>query len=204
MNSLWLLATALAVSIDGFCCGLAIGLKKIRIPILSLVIISLYSVVFSTVTMLLGHNLQGYIAPKTGNLLGAGLLFILAALTLRQIILDKKTKNHAKANPKNPKNPIHVLAAPEIADADGGKDIKGGEVSILGIAMAIDASIAAFSLSLMGYSPWIAPWIFGLVNFILLGAGNYISHTPKLRQRGDNLTYISVIIFVLLGIIRLI
>ncbi len=200
MGFLNLLIMAFAVSIDGFCCGFAMGLRKIKIPLASLLAISFYSVLFCTGAMLLGRGLMGSLPSIIGNLISAGLLFLLGGLTLRQILLKKKRTNFKR----NPQNPIHVLASPEIADLDGQKDIRGGEGTLLGIAVAIDAAIASFSLALIGYSPWAAPWLFGLFQFILLGLGNSIPNRKGFVNLGENFSFLSVIFFILLGILRLI
>ena len=65
MEFLVVVMFALAVSADGFVVGLSYGLNKIRIPVLSLVVIAFASCLAVTASMLVGQGLMIY--PACGQ-----------------------------------------------------------------------------------------------------------------------------------------
>jgi putative sporulation protein YtaF len=76
---------ALAVSADGFMVGLSYGLNKIRIPVLSLIVIAFASCLAVTTSMLIGQGLMTYLQPHGAANIGAlvviavGIYFLLNA-----------------------------------------------------------------------------------------------------------------------------
>ena len=92
--SLVLLATA--VSIDGFWGGFAFGLRKIKINILSLLIISSWSIVCTMGAMLIGYNLKSVISPEAAKYIGAFLLLVLGIFTLKEGYKESKKKENEK------------------------------------------------------------------------------------------------------------
>jgi len=65
-----LLVFGLALSLDGFAAGLAYGLRRIRVPIASMVIISLTSGLTISLSLFLGHLAARGIPPDTARFLG--------------------------------------------------------------------------------------------------------------------------------------
>jgi putative sporulation protein YtaF len=168
---------AIAVSIDGFMGGFAFGLKRTKIPILSLLIISSWSVVCTMITMLAGHFLTDYIPLIWARIMGAVMLTAIGAMTIIEGI--KRKKEYKASNVKVCKikisNLFKVLNNPLLADVDNQNDIKPSEATLLGLAVAMDASIAAFTLGLAGVNPIFTPFLFGATHFILIGLGNIIA-----------------------------
>ncbi|MFX0559489.1 manganese efflux pump [Tepidibacillus infernus] len=205
MGIISLILVATAVSIDGFWGGFSFGLRKIKISYLSLMIISSWSVVGTMITMVLGSKLQDYISLNIGKYIGAILLFLLGLFTL---IEGVKQKKEAKLNQKvisnlKVKNLIKVINNPILADIDQENDIKPIEGMILGIAVAMDASIAAFTLSFFDLNPYLTPFLFGLMHFILIGLGNILARKNIINVFVENFSLLPGIILVTLAIIRL-
>lgn len=78
-----LVMLACAVSLDGFGVGVTYGLRKIRIPVLSILIIACCSGLVIGISMIAGQWLSGYLSPKAGQFIGA---FILIGIGLFAII----------------------------------------------------------------------------------------------------------------------
>ncbi len=68
----------------------------------------------------------------------------------------------------------------------------------------MDASIAAFTLSLMGVNPYITPFLFGLSHLVLIGIGNIVANHNIINRIGEKFSLLPGIILMVLGILRLI
>lgn len=204
--SLILLATA--VSLDGFWGGFAFGLRKVKITPLSLLIISSWSVVCTMVVMLIGHSLKNIISFDWAKIIGSILLFLLGLLTLKEGYKQKKEhidcrRNFLAYNIKF-KDLIKILRNPILADIDKENDIKPAEGTVLGLAVAMDASIAAFTVSLLGFNPFITPFLFGFTHFILIGAGNFVARQNIINHFSQKFSMLPGFILIALAILRLV
>lgn len=208
MNLISLVLLAFAVSIDGFWGGFAFGLKKVKITPISLLIISSWSVICTMIVMFIGSSLKNIISFEWAKLLGAALLFLLGVFTLKGGYNQKKEHLECKRNfityNIKFKDLIKVLHNPLLADIDNENDIKPAEGTILGLAVAMDASIAAFTVSLLGFSPLITPFLFGLTHYILIGSGNYIARQNVINHFGQKFSMLPGIILIALAILRLV
>lgn len=79
-----LLLLAFAVSLDGFGVGVTYGLRRIRIPVLSVAIIAFCSGLVVWLAMAIGSVLTGYMSPFTAKLIGAILLMLIGSYALFQ------------------------------------------------------------------------------------------------------------------------
>ncbi|MCF2943120.1 MntP/YtaF family protein [Paenibacillus tarimensis] len=84
LHLLSLLLLALAVSLDGFGVGITYGLRQIRIPVFSVVIIVICSGLVIWVSMLAGGWLTGLLSPAFANYIGAGILIAIGSWALFQ------------------------------------------------------------------------------------------------------------------------
>jgi putative Mn2+ efflux pump MntP len=94
---------------------------------------------------------------------------------------------------------VRALLSPEHADPDLRWATRG-----LPVPLSVDNVAAGASLGLLGYSPWLAPILFGTITFVMSVAGHQIGRTaahfiPRIRT--DLLTGIAfVTMAVFLGI----
>lgn len=205
MELISLVLMATAVSIDGFWGGFSFGLRNIRIKPLSLFIISFMSVICTMIAMLIGYNIREYIPIEMAKFIGAGLLILLGILTVKGNQKQDKTIDD-NINLKNfkLKDLINVLRNPLLSDLDKQNDIKPIEGTILGLAVAMDASIAAFTIALIGVNPYITPFLFGLTHFVLIGIGNIVAMNSLVNKIGQKFYYLPGLILMLLGLLRLV
>lgn len=204
MSFFSLVLVAIAVAIDGFWGGFSFGLRKIRISLISLLIISSWSIICTMPTMLLGYNLQRYISIETGKYIGGVLLLLLGLFTLKEGFKQRKEmKNESRVLKKiGFKDLFKILNNPILADIDHENDIKPFEGTLLGIAVAMDASIAAFTLSFFGFNPYTTPFLFGLTHFILIGLGNVIARNNIINCLGEKFALLPGIILITLALMR--
>ncbi|SEM62004.1 MntP/YtaF family protein [Paenibacillus sp. OV219] len=79
-----LLLLAFAVSLDGFGVGVTYGLRRIRIPLFSIVIIAFCSGLVVWLSMQIGSILTGYMSPVIAKWIGALLLMCIGVWALIQ------------------------------------------------------------------------------------------------------------------------
>lgn len=92
MLSPWLslLLLAFALSLDGFGVGITYGLRKMKIPLLSVMIISLCSGVVIYVSMQVGVLLAKVISPHAASSIGAVILVLMGCWSLFQMLTQKE------------------------------------------------------------------------------------------------------------------
>ncbi|MGQ8871497.1 MntP/YtaF family protein [Paenibacillus sp. TSA_86.1] len=88
-----LLALAFAVSLDGFGVGITYGLRRTKIPLLSIAIISLCSGLVIALSMQVGVLLSHVVSPGVASIVGAVILIVIGAWSLLQLIL-RRGKEH--------------------------------------------------------------------------------------------------------------
>lgn len=83
---------ACAVSLDGFGVGVTYGLRKIRIPVVSILIIALCSGLIIWLSMQAGDLLTSYLSELAAKLIGSALLIFIGCWTLLQLRSKKDGK----------------------------------------------------------------------------------------------------------------
>ena len=90
-----LLLLAFALSLDGFGVGITYGLRKMKIPLLSIVIISLCSGVVICVSMQVGVLLARVVSPHAASSIGAVILVLMGCWSLFQMLTQKEKEQGA-------------------------------------------------------------------------------------------------------------
>ncbi|WNR43281.1 MntP/YtaF family protein [Paenibacillus roseipurpureus] len=87
-----LLILAFAVSLDGFGVGVMYGLRKIRIPLISIAIISLWSGIIVFSSMQIGVLMSSFMSPSIARRIGAVILIGIGIWALIQTKQDQKAQ----------------------------------------------------------------------------------------------------------------
>jgi manganese efflux pump family protein len=96
---------------------------------------------------------------------------------------------------------VRALVSPDDADPDMRWAVRG-----LPLPLSVDNVAAGATLGLLGYSPWLAPPLFGAITFVMSVAGHQIGRTAAQfipRIRTDLLTglaFVAMAIFVAMGV----
>lgn len=85
-----LLLLAFALSLDGFGVGITYGLRKMKIPLLSIMIISLCSGIVICVSMQVGVLLAKVVSPDAASVIGAVILVLMGCWSLIQMLMQKE------------------------------------------------------------------------------------------------------------------
>ncbi len=160
---------AVALSLDGFGVGLAYGLRRIRIPMSSLIAIALCTVFAMGISMLFGSWVTLWLRIIPARLLGATILLTLGVFQMGRAIWNRNREIFPEAVPamsvalqKPVLEPvfrfqlsffglvIQVLKTPDIADVDGSGVISLRESFLLGCALALDAFATGIGAAMAG------------------------------------------------------
>ena len=96
---------------------------------------------------------------------------------------------------------VRALLSPEHADPDLRWATRG-----LPIPLSVDNVAAGASLGLLGYSPWLAPLLFGSVTFVMSVAGHQIGKTaanfiPRIRtDLLTGLAFVGMAVLLVMGV----
>jgi putative Mn2+ efflux pump MntP len=164
-----LLTLGVTLSLDNFRMSIALGGLKptLRRSVKTSFIFGLWDAIAPLVGIIVGHYLSEKISSTADVIAAVGLG------TYGLFVV------------------VRALLSPDHADPDMRWATRG-----LSLPLSIDNVAAGASLGLIGYSPWLAPLLFGTVTFVMSVAGHQIGRTvahfiPRLRT--DLLTGIAFV-----------
>ncbi|MDD2621391.1 MAG: sporulation membrane protein YtaF [Syntrophomonadaceae bacterium] len=209
MELLGILFFALAVSADGFLVGVAYGVKKIRIPLVSLAVIALASAVAVSVSMIFGRVLASILTSSTSSVIGAVLLIVIGVYYLfaacRETI--EKIGNDGEPllslNIKSMGIIIQILKEPSSADFDSSGDISTREAFFLGLALAMDALGAGVGVAMAGYNILLTAISVGMLKFILVNGGILMGSRINGKCLQNIAALIPALIFLAIGVLEI-
>lgn len=214
------LLLALAVSLDSFGAGLNYGLRNIKIPIGSILIIALCSGGMILVSMLLGSLLAPVLPKEIATVTGGGILMIIGAWAFVQMWRQQRTGTKEESQVlmavqsvesrrllhielRSIGLVIEILRTPSRADVDRSGTISASEAALLGAALSLDAFGAGIGAAFIGLSPWLTAPVIALFSagFLWFGIG-----TGKLcanQQWMKKLSFLPGLILIVLGLSKL-
>lgn len=213
MELLTLMAFALALNMDALGTGVAYGIRKIRIPFTSLLIISGMSVVTILFSMTAGRVVSQLISPAFAHRLGGILLLLVGLWILIQSIRDNRQEEQTEGlqvdqtvmeiHIKSLGLVIQVLREPSRADLDHSGVISAREALLLGAALAMDAFGAGFAVSMFGFSPLLTASVVGIGHIILTYAGLLLGKYFACSRIGRQLAMLPGWILIAMGICKI-
>lgn len=125
-----LLVLAFAVSLDGFGVGVTYGLRRIRIPLLSVLIIACCSGLIIYLSMQVGGWLTGFLSEFVARLIGACVLILIGGWALLQV---KRGKQSDEADETEV-----VSVQGSAASTEGFEKIQAGEIANAPLVMRVE------------------------------------------------------------------
>jgi putative sporulation protein YtaF len=215
-----LLILAFAVSLDSFGVGITYGLRKVLIPIRSILIIAFCSGFMIIMAMGIGEGMSYFLSPRFAEMLGGVILIMIGAWALYNISRTNDSQCPVKKEDKTVEEihgqkrvwtleikkfgiVIQVLRKPMVADIDRSGVISGVEAFVLGVALALDAFGAGIGAALIGYSPWITALLIAAMSslFLFFGMrfGDLFSHAKWMTK----VSYLPGIILISFGLFKM-
>ncbi|MBS4032132.1 MAG: sporulation membrane protein YtaF [Clostridiales bacterium] len=204
MPLLSMLFLGIAVSFDGFGAGFAYGLRKVHIPLYSLIIICLSSSLSMFVSMVAGNKVAGLFSPQVSSSLGGFMLIgvglIIVSQSLGRDIFSRRPVKKEQSEGKGFSIFSGVLRHPELADFDSSGVITGKEAMVLGIALAMDAFGAGFGAAMMGFHPLSTAVAVGVSKLFLLTSGILLGKRFARNVASEKAAVFAGLVLVFLGI----
>ncbi|MFE5318893.1 sporulation membrane protein YtaF [Paenibacillus sp. NPDC056579] len=222
-----LLILALAVSLDGFSVGVMYGLRKIRIPLVSVAIISLCSGCIIYLSMQIGVLVSRFVDPLYAKAAGGLILIGIGVWAVYQVLSKKKDEDDApagqspEAEVKVEETPvasakevmyielkrlglvIQILRKPSIADIDRSGNISASEAVLLGVALSLDAFGAGIGAALIGFAPLITSAVIALASGTFLATGLRIGFKYSDLSWIQRLSVFPGFVLIIMGIMKL-
>lgn len=204
-----LLLLAIAISLDSFSTGLAYGLRKMRIPWRSILIIALCTAATLGVAMLAGQLLQQLVSVEFANRLGGSILILIGMFVIYQFF--KKENPSPIVNEKLVFNweiktlgvVIHILKKPTRADFDQSGTVTGVEALILGAALSLDAFGAGIGAAMLGFSPLLLSSCAAVMSGVFLASGLQIGRFFSKSSWFQKLAFLPGVLLVCIGLLKM-
>lgn len=206
MINILLLVTAL--SIDAFVAGFAYGVDRIRIPLLSKVIIGGLSAGSLLISLLAGRGILAGIPQSFARWISIALLFAVGFVklfdgTIKCIIRRKKPmEKHLDFHMFDLCFLLTVYADPNKADADRGGILSAKEACSLGIALSIDSMAAGIGAGIAA-TPVAFPVLFAfLLGVTAIGTGVFLGNRVAARYSLD-FSWVGGLLLILLSVLKM-
>jgi len=170
---------AVAVSIDGFSIGVIYGMKGIKIPWLSQLIIALATSAALSVAMVFGKAVEAVLNPGAARLIGVAILLATGIWSIMEAV--KRSGSSGQNRPKTIATlkirpmglVVMILREPAIADRDISGVIDSKEAFLLGTALAMDAFGAGIGAAAAGFNVVFTVILVTIMSVVFLSAGLY-------------------------------
>jgi putative sporulation protein YtaF len=225
-----LLVLALAVSLDGFGVGAMYGLRKIRIPVVSVLIIAAVSGLVFFLSMQIGVAATAFLSPQLAKIAGAVILMAIGCWAVYQMLSQQRSdeedrRNHlaqaAAVQADERQNGltesarvvsielkrlglvIQILKTPAAADIDRSGTISAMEAAWLGIALSLDAFGAGIGAAFIGYTPIVTSAIIAISSGSFIYCGLRVGFMYSNVQWIRRLSVLPGCILILMGFLKL-
>ena len=199
---------AVSISIDAFAASFAYGCKRIKIPMLSALIINLICTTIIVLSFLFGSLLIQYIPEWLASVLAFSILFAIGTVKLFDSITKSIIRKYTQFNKEiklsvlNFKLVMRLYADPETVDVDVSKSISPREAAVLAISLSLDGLAVGLGAAMIGINGLILvafTLITGLFALLLGGwAGNKAA--DKLRY---NISWLAGVMLIGLAVMQL-
>ncbi|MFC9538628.1 manganese efflux pump [Lysinibacillus sp. NPDC056959] len=188
MHWIAIILIGIAANLDNLGIGLAYGIKRVKIPVLSNAVIALISMIVTYVAVTAGSVVIDYVSPDFANLIGSLLLCVIGIWTL----LSSRLSNQG------------LLENPEVFDEDKNYIISFREAMTLGFVLSANCLAGGIALGANGISAIWTVISIGFFSFITVGAGVHFGGLLTKTFIGKHSTAISGWLLILIGIIEII
>ncbi len=147
-----------ALSTDALIASFAYGSNKIKIPMISVQVISFLCTIVLGISLLLGTFLKSFIPGGVLHLVSFGILFILGVIKLLDNLIKSAIEKHTTINKQiefsllNLNFILNIYANPKEADVDNSKTLSPREALSIAIALSIDSLVAGVGAALANIS----------------------------------------------------
>lgn len=198
---------AIAVSIDGLSVGIIYGMKKIKIPWVSQIIIVLTTSCAFVTAMICGNIVISRLHPTKAKFIGSILLFLLGIWFLLEAnskVSDKKSKEAVAVFRIRPLGlVVKILREPTVADTDTSGMIDIKEALLLGSALALDALGAGLGAAATGYNIILTIVLVSITSLLFLKVGLHIGRKESVFLNQNLTKYLPGFLLIALAVFKI-
>lgn len=199
----------LALSLDTFTAGVALGTQKIMVPFRSVLAISLICSASLWLAISLGGWIGNWISPRTGDVIGCIILVMMGSVRLFDGVIKEllrrccENKEGMVFYRKNLKIFLQVCVDSAQADFNRSQSLSVPEAISLAAALSVDGLAAGVGAGILDVSHWLIFLIAMLINLfaVHLGCRTGIRFSRKHEQ---DISWVAGALLIVLGLIKLI
>ena len=202
------LILAAALSIDALIASFAYGSQKIKVPLGSVLLISLICSGMLGFTLLLGAQAAAFISEGLATgisfaiLFGLGLLRVCDSSLKNWIQRNELLKGEIKFSLFHFKFILKVYADPKWADVDGSRTLSLKEAAALSVALSLDSIAAGLGVGLSGAGALLSLGLLFLLTVAAIGTGCGLG--GKFANKLDtDISWVSGSLLILLAVLQL-
>ena len=180
-----ILLLAISLSMDAFGAGLIYGLRQIKIPITSKLLITMFSVIYTSAALFVRKSLSKVVPFSVSKKLGVSILIMMGVWIIIQTLLQKNEEHSLPTETASPKTllkigikslgiTIHIFKNPIKFDLDSSGTIDTVESLLLGLGLSLDAIGVGIGSALLGFHSFFIPLTVGLFQWLSLSFGTYL------------------------------
>lgn len=199
----------LALSLDTFTAGVALGTQKIMVPFRSELAISLTCSASLWLAISLGGWIGNWISPRTGAVIGCIILVMMGSVRLFDGVIKEllrrccENKEGMVFYRKNLKIFLQVCVDSAQADFNRSQSLSVPEAISLAAALSVDGLAAGVGAGILDVSHWLIFLIAMFINLfaVHLGCRTGIRFSRKHEQ---DISWVAGALLIVLGLIKLI
>lgn len=170
---------AVALSLDALGIAVAYGMRGIRIPLPSKLLMTVFSVIYSAISLYAGSLLSSVLPPAAAKWIGIAILAFMGTWMILQGILKEndggtESKTILDMGIKPLGITIKIIRNPLRCDLDQSNTIDRAEAVYLGLALSLDAISVGFASAMTGIASALVPLSIGLAQLVFLYAGLFL------------------------------
>lgn len=202
------LLLVLAVSIDSFAASFAYGTCKIKIPMVSVLIICGVSAAFLTISLFLGSVISPFLPSNLPKIISFIILLSIGIFKLFDGIVKNKIERKGKLRKKlsfslfSLKFILNVYADPKLADYDSSKTLSPAESVSLAVALSLDGIAVGFGAALSQNDIFIIVSLAVILGVCAITLGGKLGEKTR-KKFPINLSWVGGLILIVLAFFKL-
>lgn len=199
---MYILFVAVALSIDAFGVGMALGMKKISLPLSAVLTLSLTGIII-LFTATMGGNLIFKAIPSEYTHIVSSLIFVVMGVwIIKQGLSDIKKEKNTKEYSfliKYLGITVNIVRTPEYGDLNNSRSIEIYEAVFIGVALSLDSVVVCLSSN----STFLLPMFILMFQLAFILWGNILGKKLKLPCNTKACTLLSGTLIIIIGFLQL-
>lgn len=210
MDLFGILLLVIAANLDNIGVGISLGIRRIRVPFTSNLLIALTTSSGTLLTLIAGKWLASFLSLKVAKYIGALVIIGTGVWVLYGELRRMGRKAEAgnsveeeyeirSSETADQRRLTDLLTAPPLADVDHSGHIDLKEALLLGVALALNNFAGGFGAGIFGLNPLLTAFVVALFSLFLLWLGIRLGQNCICRWLGDCAGPVAGLLLVLLG-----